>query len=186
MTAGGQETGPTSDRAPVGLRCSAVVLRDHSVLLCRRVSTPDHWVLPGGTPHRHEGTAAAVQREVAEETGLQVTAERVAFVLEVTGPGPGFEDWRDGLDHLVEIVFYASLRHPAAEPRQTEDGLEPRFVPLTELSKLTLLPPVGGQIRSMVPLGRRWYGAPPGTAPYLGNVWRALDPSSDGSEEVAR
>ncbi|MHB1854643.1 MAG: NUDIX domain-containing protein, partial [Acidimicrobiales bacterium] len=160
-----------SDRDAVGLRCSAIVLRDDAVLLCRRVSSPGHWVLPGGTPHRREGAAAAVQREVAEETGLAVSAERVAFVLEVTGHDPVSES----IEHLVEIVFYATMRDLSASPAQLEPELEPQFVRLSDLAGITLLPPVGGYIRSLAPPGRRWLGAPPGTAPYLGNAWRALD-----------
>lgn len=156
-----------TDREPINLRCSAVVLRSDHVLLCRQTVPGTRWVLPGGTPHLGEGTAACVQREVVEETGLSVTAERIAFVLEVTGADAG--------DALIEIVFFATLRDAAAEPHQAEPGLEPAFVSLDELGALTLLPPLGGYIRSLSPPGRHWQGPPPSTAAYLGNVWRPLD-----------
>jgi 8-oxo-dGTP diphosphatase len=45
------------DREPVNLRCTAMVLRDNAILLCRRSEEGDTWVLPGGTPRRGEGTA---------------------------------------------------------------------------------------------------------------------------------
>lgn len=159
-----------NDKEPINIRCSAVVIRDNAVLLCRQVNALDRWVLPGGSPHSQEGTSACAQREVAEETGLAVTAERVAFVLEVTGATDGAMP-----EHLVEIVFHATLREPGASPRQLEPELAPAFVPLSDLAHLVLLPPLGGYIRSLVPSSRRWHGPPPGTAPYLGNVWRALD-----------
>ena len=53
----------------VNVRCSALVFRGDSVLLCRRSEDEDTWVLPGGTPRLGEGTAAAAEREVLEETG---------------------------------------------------------------------------------------------------------------------
>jgi 8-oxo-dGTP diphosphatase len=64
-----------NDQNPVNLRCSAVVFRGESVLLCRRSSSEDTWVLPGGTPRAGEGSAMAARREVAEETGLQIETE---------------------------------------------------------------------------------------------------------------
>ena len=84
-----QPSEPVSEqKILVNLRCSAMILRNQSVLLCRRVHSDDTWVLPGGTPRLGEGTALSAQREVHEETGLQVTVDRVAFVLETTSP-----DW---------------------------------------------------------------------------------------------
>jgi 8-oxo-dGTP diphosphatase len=152
------------DREPVNLRCSVLFLRGTSVLLCRRTYEEDTWVLPGGTPHRGEGSAAAARREVAEETGLQVAAERVAFVLETTS-------W-DAKQHLIEIVFVGAERERGAEPKQLEKGLAPSFVPLDDLDRVGLRPPIGGYIRGYA--RSQWPGADRyhSTAPYLGNVWR--------------
>jgi 8-oxo-dGTP diphosphatase len=107
------------DSEPIAVRASMLFFRNDSVLLCRRTDEDGVWVLPGGTPAYGEGTAAAARREVAEETGLQVAADRVVFVLEATS-------W-DGDQHLIEIVFLGSERDPRAEPRQLEDRLEPVF-----------------------------------------------------------
>lgn len=145
------------DGALVNLRCSVLFFRKESVLLCRRTDRPDVWVLPGGAPEIGEGTAAAARREVEEETGLQVAAERVAFVLETSS-------WnRD--HHLIEIVFLGSERDRSAEPRQMEEHLDPAFVSLDDLDKIGLRPPIAGYIRGLA----RSHDS---TAAYLGNVWR--------------
>jgi 8-oxo-dGTP diphosphatase len=144
------------DGVKVDLRCSMLVFRGDAVLLCRRTDKPDVWVLPGGTPQRGEGTATAAWREVEEETGLQVTAEAVAFVLETSS-------W-NRRHHLIEIVFVGEERNREALPRQLEDRLEPGFIPLAELDKVGLRPPIAGYIRG--------FARSRHAAAYLGNVWR--------------
>jgi len=150
------------DGAPVNLRCSMLFFRNDSVLLCRRTDRDDMWVLPGGTPGIGEATATAARREVEEETGLQVAAERVAFVLETSS-------W-DRDRHLIEIVFLGAERDRSAEPRQMEEHLEPVFVSLDDLPKVGLRPPIAGYVRGLA----RSQGS---TAAYLGNVWR---PDAEG------
>jgi 8-oxo-dGTP diphosphatase len=47
----------------VELRCSAIVVRERTVLLVHRVgSGADDWVLPGGTPRPGESMAACARR----------------------------------------------------------------------------------------------------------------------------
>jgi len=154
------------DREPVNLRCAVLVMRADAILLCRRTEETNTWVLPGGTPRRGEATAAAARREVAEETGLQIVAERVAFVLETTS-------W-DAEHHLIEIVFIGAEDDPDAHPTQLEAGLAPSFVPLDGLEKIGLRPPIAGYVRGYARSRRtrrdpRW-----STAAYLGNVWRPV------------
>lgn len=131
------------------------------------------WVLPGGTPGKGESAGGAARREVAEETGLQVAAERVAFVLETTS-------W-DGDQYLIEIVFLGSERDVNELPRQLEERLEPVFVPVEELDHIPLRPPIGGYIRGLVRSGGARAQLHRNTASYLGNVWRPTERAS-GSE----
>ncbi len=146
------------DGEPVNLRCSVLIFRNDSILLCRRTNQDDVWMLPGGTPQSGEGMAATVQREVQEETGLQVEAERVAFVLETSS-------W-DRAHHRIEIVFLGTERDARVIPQQLEDHLEPSFVALADLNKIGLRPPIAGYIRGFARSRQD-------TAPYLGNLWRA-------------
>lgn len=147
---------------PVTVRCSALVVRGHSILLCHRQAT-DVWVLPGGSPRRSEGAAECAQREVQEETGLVVTSHRVAFVLDATSP--------KGEEHLFEIIFRATEDDLSASPRGgLELQLDPSFVGFDALVDLTLLPPIGAHLRHFA----QGSSDDVGTAAYLGNVWRPI------------
>ena len=150
--------GEFDDGGPVPLRCSVLFFRDDSVLLCRRTDLEDIWVLPGGTPRDGESSSAAARREVLEETGLDMAAERIAFVLETS-------DW-ERTHHLIEIVFLASERDRSAVPERLEEHLEPAFMPLDTLGTLRLRPPpLAGYIRGFVRSHKP-------TGAYLGNLWR--------------
>lgn len=152
----------------MNLRCSAMILRNQSILLCHHAQRDDSWVLPGGTPRVGEGTALCAQREINEETGIQVTIDRVAFVLETTSP-----DWDH---HLIEIVFVGKERNSNATPVQHEAGLVPSFVPLDELDAIELRPPIAGYIRGYSRYRRASHDSQqPFTAAYLGNLWRLPD-----------
>jgi 8-oxo-dGTP diphosphatase len=155
----------------IEFRCSAVVIRQQSVLLVRRMGGDrDDWVLPGGTPRAGESMGACARREVLEETGLHVDPSRVAFVLEVLGPSGGAR--------TVDIVFAASNVSPETEPEEQEPGLVPAFVPVDKISQLDLRPPLAGHLRGMIRHRRPLY------APYLANMWRparTLPPADDAA-----
>ncbi|MGH3231458.1 MAG: NUDIX hydrolase [Streptosporangiaceae bacterium] len=143
----------------VELRCSAIVVRKGTVLLVHRINGgTDDWVLPGGTPRPGESMAACASREVREETGLDVSPDRVAFVLEVVGPESG--------PRTVDIVFSATDPAPDRLPEQRERGLTPAFVPVDDIHELDLRPPLAGHLRAMLGRRRELY------APYLANLWR--------------
>src|SRR3954470_12515482 len=61
------------------------------LLLVLRTKPPGQgtWSLPGGRVEPGEDAAAAVVREVAEETGLLVEAQRLGDVIELPAPGGG-------------------------------------------------------------------------------------------------
>jgi mutator protein MutT len=70
------------DRPIVGV--GAVVFDGDQVVLVRRGSPPSYgtWSLPGGAVEVGETLQEAIVREVAEEIGLEVTAEEIVAVLE--------------------------------------------------------------------------------------------------------
>ncbi len=167
MSSKGQESGsavPYSDdgRLTAELRCSAVVLRGDELLLVKhRRGHRAYWVLPGGHPRRGETAPVAVQRELAEETGLKVEASRVLFVWETVFP----HDTR----HIFETVFLGHLQDIGADPVSHSGLEEPRFLPIGEIHTLDLYPPIAGYLRGASKQGFR------AGAPHLGNMWREMD-----------
>lgn len=144
----------------IELRCSAIIVRQQAVLLIHRTyDDVNDWVLPGGTPRAGESMAACARREVREEAGLRVDPARVAFVLEVVGPGSG--------PRTLDIVFAATESVPGP-PETLEPGLEPLFVPVDQIGELNLRPPLAGHLRGMLSQRRDRY------APYLANLWRPV------------
>jgi 8-oxo-dGTP diphosphatase len=146
------------ERADIDMRCSIVAFRGGHVLLVHRTRDgADDWVLPGGTPRPGESMFSCARRETLEETGLPVEPGRVAFVLESLGP--------DDRRRIVDLVFLAGLPK-RGEPVSTEEGLDPEFVPVDELPRLPLRPPIAGHLRALHSRGSAR------TAAYLGNLWR--------------
>jgi ADP-ribose pyrophosphatase YjhB (NUDIX family) len=83
--------------------CVAVVIRDDvgRILLLKRCesgSYPGQWCLAGGGVEAGETLFKACQREVGEETGLEVIGTRFLAVTETLGP-----------PHLIGMVFEASI-----------------------------------------------------------------------------
>lgn len=87
----------------IGQRLSAggIVIRDGKVLLVHLVEAGrfDLWVLPGGGIEGDEGIYRAAEREVWEETGLTVQAERIAYI----------EDFIDEGKYVCKFWVYCRL-----------------------------------------------------------------------------
>lgn len=95
-------TPPPWPRLAVG----AVVVRDGRLLAVRRARPPaqGRWTLPGGRVEPGERVEAALVREVAEETGLQVRVDRLL----------GWTEHLDDAHHFVILDFLAEPLGPGA------------------------------------------------------------------------
>lgn len=114
----------------------AMTARDGKVLLARRGKgdTPDPWGFPGGLIELGESVLAAAERELAEETGIRASAERVAEVLDII--------IRDG-DGRVRSHFIANAVRMAwisGEPVAASDVVECGWFTLDQIAGLSCHP----------------------------------------------
>jgi len=103
------------------LAAYALAVRDDAVLLTRhslRGPRPGEWSLPGGGLDHGEPPAAAVAREVAEETGLVATTGELLGVHDehFTGTAP---HGREEDFHGVSLVFATEVGAGAPQVRDT-------------------------------------------------------------------
>jgi 8-oxo-dGTP diphosphatase len=139
------------------LRCSTIAVRADNVLLLHRTNaSTDDWALLGGKPRLGGSLAACANREVREETGLQVDAVRVALVLDTVEPVTGCA--------TVDIVFATVETFIPDRPQARESGLNPRFVPVPRLGEYRLRPAIAEQLRAFVARG------PDRSAAYVAHV----------------
>ncbi len=109
----------------------AVVLDGDRLLLIQRGrgSAQGEWSVPGGRVEFGETLARAVEREVAEETGLAVRCGAYIGFVERIGPD----------HHYVIHDFHAELTGPAGPLRPDDDAADAAWVPMAELDTWPLV-----------------------------------------------
>jgi len=88
-------------------RVAAIIIHDGRVLIHRRVQD-DFWALPGGRIELGESSCRSLQREMREELGVDVTVERLLWIME------NFFDFDDLAFHEVAMYYLVSLPEDAA------------------------------------------------------------------------
>jgi 8-oxo-dGTP diphosphatase len=106
---------------------AGIVVRDDGRVLVIRRNDNGHWEAPGGVLELGESFEDGVRREVLEETGLEITVERLSGVYKNLANG------------IVALVYrcrpVAGDTHPTAEARevrwmtrdQVESSMNPAF-----------------------------------------------------------
>ena len=109
----------------------AVAVHAGELLVVRRGRGPaaGEWSVPGGRVEAGETLAAAVVREVLEETGLEAVVD-------------GFLGWveRIGAEHhFVILDFAVTVLDPTQAPVAGDDAAEVSWVPLADLTDVRLV-----------------------------------------------
>jgi 8-oxo-dGTP diphosphatase len=110
------------------LGCAGIVRRGSDVLLGQRNKDPNRglWVLPGGRIDFLEPMTQTLQRELAEETGLDVEVEDFFQVSELITPPD---------EHRV--IIYMNARYRSGKPMASSDLSDVRFFSVEELKKMS-------------------------------------------------
>lgn len=140
-------------------RVSVVVLtEDGKILLVRhRKGNRLYWVLPGGRLEYGETFQECAVRELKEETGLDIAVERFLFLSEAIAP--------DRSRHIVNIYLKGKITGGTMRIGNEPVLAGVDLLPLADLERLTLFPPVGKKILEAASSGVA------GDIQYLGNLW---------------
>jgi ADP-ribose pyrophosphatase YjhB (NUDIX family) len=116
----------------VGTR--AVIFNKNNELLVEHHLTPetDYYYLPGGGVWFLEKIEDCLVREVREETGLEVKAERLIWV----------RDFIEGLPdlHGIEIFFLATIVGGKFKPKHNTEPHEYSFIDVEKLESIRFYP----------------------------------------------
>ena len=112
----------------------ALIIKDGKMLAVKISDGKEEWyIMPGGGQETEEALPETVQREVAEETGLQVRVKDLAFVIEGVH-GESF--------HRVDLVFlceYLGKNERVPLHRDTDQaGVD--WLDIGKLNRLPLYP----------------------------------------------
>ncbi len=144
------------------IRVSAILRRQGRVLLCRHEKRGQaYWLLPGGGVHYGESLADALQRELAEECGIEEDLPLEGPVAVVDSIAPARAVRRK---HVVHIIFAGHLGGRSLEAVVSRDAAVRghRLFAVDELDGLALHPPIQRFLA-------RWQPGDP--VVYLGSLW---------------
>ena len=97
----------------LSIRYQGAIIRDHQVLLLKQIehaSGRSYWQIPGGRIEPDETEEQCVQREMREETGLEVRVDTL-LLDEPSPPGSIYQRWK-----TYRCTILAGEARPGSEP----------------------------------------------------------------------
>lgn len=112
----------------------AVVFRDECVLLVRRGQPPaeDLWAIPGGSVEIGETLQEAAEREILEETGVQIRAAEPIYTFDAIDRDAA------GRVRFHYVIVDLAADYVRGEPSPGDDAVEARWVSAREINGLTV------------------------------------------------
>lgn len=132
--------------APVEVAVGGIVVVDGHLLLVERGRPPaeGQWSIPGGRVEAGETLGRAVEREIAEETGLVVACDRFVGWVERVSPDHHFLI----MDFEARVAPDAGRRLPALRPG--DDARRAAWVALVDIQHFDV---VGGLVEFLTEHG---------------------------------
>ena len=123
---------PGHPRVAVG----AVVFKEECVLLVRRGQPPaeDLWAIPGGSVEIGETLQEAAEREILEETGIEIRAAKPIYTFDVIDRDEA------GKVRFHYVIIDLAANYVMGEPSPGDDAVEARWVSAQEIDGLEVSP----------------------------------------------
>lgn len=124
---------PKHPRLAVG----AVVFNSARILLVKRGHSPakGQWAIPGGNVKLGESLQTAAQREILEETGIEIKAGDPVYTFDAI-----VKDTQGTIQFHYVIVDLAA-EYIKGDPRPGDDAADVRWVAADELDSMNVSPP---------------------------------------------
>jgi ADP-ribose pyrophosphatase YjhB (NUDIX family) len=142
------------------VRVSALLRWRGRLLLCRHEKLgKDVWLLPGGGVHSGETLMDALDRELAEEVGIEAPPfEGPIAIVDSIAPRRSFIS-----KHVIHIIFAGDLNGSLEEVASQDEAVRGhQLFALDDLGEIVLHPPIQRFLQ-------RWQPGDP--AVYLGALW---------------
>ena len=120
-------------------RAGGIIIHDNKMLFVQSKFGDNYYYMIGGCVHIGETSKSCVEREVYEEAGIRVHAERLAVLCENFFKGHGGS--LEGLDcHTIEMYYLMAVDDMTEFRNITDDGEELVWIPLEDVKNSYVKP----------------------------------------------